>query len=325
MNVSRIYRLLRMITMLQSGRNYTAGELSRELEVSRRTVFRDLNVLEMARVPYYYDHQHDSYRINQHFFLSPLNLTLPEALALLVSARRTLHSSVLPLASSASKAAMKLESVLPQPVRQHLGEVLDKITIRPTPSARHDGLEGMFERLSEAVAQGRLCRIVYLSFLERKQMSLLVEPLRLVFVGRAWYLVAYSRGHRQQRTFKLGRIKSLKVTTEHFTVSDKSAEVDFGQAWCMIPEGRLYDVHLRFSPKTAGNVAEVNWHPSQKVQFRPDGSLDFHARVDGLGEIAWWVLGYGDCVKVLQPPELAQRVRRTALSVAKQYAPEGKS
>ncbi len=48
MDVSRIHRLLRLITLLQSGRGYTATDLARELEVSRRTVFRDLNVLEMA-------------------------------------------------------------------------------------------------------------------------------------------------------------------------------------------------------------------------------------------------------------------------------------
>jgi predicted DNA-binding transcriptional regulator YafY len=50
MSVSRIYRLLRLITMLQSGQSFTVEQLSAELEVSRRTVFRDLNVLEMARI-----------------------------------------------------------------------------------------------------------------------------------------------------------------------------------------------------------------------------------------------------------------------------------
>ena len=57
MRISRIYRLLRLITMLQGRRGYTVNELAGELEVSRRTIFRDLNMLEMARIPYYYDQQ----------------------------------------------------------------------------------------------------------------------------------------------------------------------------------------------------------------------------------------------------------------------------
>ena len=55
MSISRIYRILRLITLLQSGRGYSADELAEELEVSRRTVFRDLNVLEMAHIPYYHE------------------------------------------------------------------------------------------------------------------------------------------------------------------------------------------------------------------------------------------------------------------------------
>ena len=54
MSTSRVYRLLRLITLLQGTKKYTAGDLAAELEVSRRTVFRDLNMLEMAHIPYYF-------------------------------------------------------------------------------------------------------------------------------------------------------------------------------------------------------------------------------------------------------------------------------
>jgi len=324
MSISRIYRLLRLITMLQSGRSYSVAQLSEELEVSRRTVFRDLNMLEMAHIPYYYDRQRRTYRINRHFFLSPVNLTLSEALALLISARRTRSSSVLPLAAASGRAALKLESVLPTAVREYLGTVMDRLTVLPAPAARHRGLDEMFDRLLGAIAGRKLCRLVYISFFERRQIAPTVEPLRLVFVGRAWYLIAWSRMHRERRTFKLGRIRKLTVTERTFQPRpEPQADLGFGEAWCMIPEGRLYDVHLRFRPKVAGNVAEVNWHPTQQVQWNEDGSIDFRARVDGLGEITWWILGYGDQVKVLAPPELARRVGTVAGRVAAQYRREG--
>ena len=70
-------------------------------------------------------------------------------------------------------------------------------------------------------------------------------------------------------------------------------------------------------------VAEVRRHHSQRVEWRDDGSIDFHAHVDGLGEITSWILGYGDQVRVLAPSALAGRVTKVAGRVAAQYAGKG--
>lgn len=94
----------------------------------------------------------------------------------------------------------------------------------------------------------------------------------------------------------------------------------FDGAWCMIHEGKFHDVHLRFEPNVAGNVAEVAWHRSQRVTWRDDGSIDFHVRVNGLAEIGWWILGYGDQVEVHSPPELRRHVRKVAESMATRYS-----
>ncbi len=313
MNISRIYRLLRVITMLQSGHNYTVAELAEELQVSRRTVFRDLNMLEMAHIPYYYDRQRGSYRINDHFFLPPVNLNLLEALAVLLATKRTGQSSRLPLAAASSRAAVKLESILPPPVREYVGTVIDRLTVLPAANARHEGLDDLFDRALSAAADRKVCRIVYISFHEQQQITTLVEPHRLTFVGRAWYLIGHSRMHDERRTFKLGRIRKLTVTKETFAPPcENDGDGGFGNAWRMIPEGKLYDVHLHFLPKVAGNVAEVNWHHSQRVQWNDDGSIEFHAQVDGLGEILWWILGYGDQVRVISPVQLSRRIVQVA-------------
>jgi proteasome accessory factor B len=80
----------------------------------------------------------------------------------------------------------------------------------------------------------------------------------------------------------------------------------------MIPEGKIHHVKLRFSPKVARNVAEVQWHGTQKTMFNEDGSLIAEFRVDGLGEISWWILGYGDQVEVLAPAALRKQIGKTA-------------
>ncbi|HUU22120.1 MAG TPA: YafY family protein [Phycisphaerae bacterium] len=324
MSISRIYRLLRLITLLQSGRGFSADELANELEVSRRTVFRDLNMLEMAHIPYYYDAERNGYRISRHFFLPPINLTLAESLAVLMLTGRLRGTGKLPLMTEASRAAMKVESALPPEIRQHVGSVLDRLGVSLGPTSRHEGIDDLFDKLIDAIVARKACRLVYISFLERRQIHATVHPLRLLFVNRAWYLIAHSPRHRQRRTFKLGRIRKLTVSDQTFVPPEDVDEADlFGAAWSMITEGRLYDIHLHFEKMVAGNVAEVQWHPSQQVDWNDDGSIEFRVRVDGLREITWWVLGYGDQVEVLAPEDLRRRIHEVADVVAARHQPTG--
>ena len=94
----------------------------------------------------------------------------------------------------------------------------------------------------------------------------------------------------------------------------------FRNAWHLIPEkGPDHQVVVRFSKKVAQNVAEVVWHKTQRLQLNPDGTLDFHVTVSGLGEISWWVLGYGDQAEVLQPPARRSIVAGHAARLIQRY------
>ena len=86
----------------------------------------------------------------------------------------------------------------------------------------------------------------------------------------------------------------------------------------MMPEGRLYNVRLRFLPKVARSVADVQWHSTQTVTLQDDGSIIMEFRVDGLNEITWWVLSYGDQVQVLAPAALRQRITEIAQNMVRQ-------
>ncbi len=318
MDISRIHRLLRLITLLRSQRAPTAGELAERLGVSRRTVFRDLNMLELAGVPYYFDEPSGGYRIARTYFLPPVNLTLEEALALLTL---TGQSRQLPLHEPAEQAAAKIESVLPRSMQTEISRALRSIHVAWPAQARHSTVTDRFEQLGRAIAEHRKVRMTYISFFERSQIITELSPYRLFYYQRAWYVIGHSRMHDAVRTFKLGRIKEL-APLDRLYVPDEKFDLAgyFGNAWGMIPEGREYEVVLKFSAKVASNVAEVNWHRTQRVEFDPDGSATFTATVDGLGEISWWIIGYGDQVEVLAPAALRRRIRDMAEAVVARYA-----
>lgn len=317
---TRLSRLLRMVSLLQGHRAYNADEIAMELGVSRRTVFRDLQMLEASRIPCFYHAEHKGYRIPEHFFFPAINLTLGEALAMLLLTGRAKQGDSLPLLTQGTQAAAKIESVLPAKLRKEIGSMMPQLSVRSAPKDDASGSETHFSELANAIRLRTQCRMRYDSFFEGKVIQRRVYPLRLVFQHRAWYVLAYTPKDRDTRTYKLSRIQSLDLLDKRFSDAyDDTLATHFGQAWAMIPEGTVSHIQLHFSPKVAGNVAEVIWHESQRVQWNDDGSLEFHVDVDGVREISWWIMGYGDQCRVVEPPELVELVAGAARRMAALY------
>jgi len=181
-----------------------------------------------------------------------------------------------------------------------------------------DSLDKVFAALQTAVRKKRKVRLIYDSLHDKKQIDLILHPYHLMYNNRAWYIVGYSELHGQTRTFKLNRIKQLQTTDKCFIMENKFDINEYlGNAWSMIPQGRLYNIRLKFSKMVAKNVSEVRWHKTQQTKFNPDGTVEMSFRVDGLSEISWWILGYGDQVEVLAPAALRKKIAETAKKVAK--------
>lgn len=332
MSITRLYRLLHLITLLRSGRRYDADALAAESGVSRRTIFRDLNILDAAGIPYYFDEQAQAYAIRQSFFLPAINLTVDEALALVLASRKMIGQMPLPLFQQASRAAVKIESSLPKAIQDHCGSILDRLDVRWPAIAEDRDLDATFHHIRTAIEGQRKIRMLYESLYDAanrdplgKTIDTTVSPFRLVFIHRAWYLIGHSSYHGEIRTLKLSRIRKADVLEEMFAANDEfSLEAYLGDAWIMIPEGQRHRIELLFSPKVARNVAEVQWHHTQDCSFLDDGRLKFTATVDGLNEISWWILGYGDQVRVIKPTKLADMIKKTAHAVSKIYQPQNK-
>ena len=310
----RLKRLVQLIAVLRGGRRLRPDDLAEVLGVSRRTLFRDLELLEEAGMPYRFERHEGGYAIEQSQFLAPVHFDMEEALALILLTRKFLARSVHPAFRAASAAALKLEGALPDRVRAHIGDYLDPVSVQWPPMTDAASANGMFALLQRAMAETRRLRLSYDSIQDRRTIDVILDPWRLVFITRGWYLLAHSLTHGETRTFKLDRILKIEPTGEVAQPPPEgfSEKTHFGAAWRMIPEGQIHTVRLRFSAKVAPNVEEVLWHASQATQRLEDGRLDFTVRVDGLKEIQWWILGYGDQVEVLAPIELRQRIHEAA-------------
>lgn len=319
MAVDRINRLLRLITVLQRDEPNTTAGLLEELGVSRRTLFRDLKTLQQAGVPYHYDRA-QGYRIDKGFHLPPVNLTVTETLGLMLLGKSAAAQRGRPMVGPALSAIYKLISTTPDPIREACNDLMANISIAQDPAPAAD-LEIRFHTtLQRCIDEGTACRVVYQSPVEDDDLHAILHPYTLHFVNRAWYVLGHTDIHDEVRMFKLIRFNEVEPTDEHFDKPDNfRVEDKLGNPWCMIPEGKEYTIKLLFTKKVATNVSEVLWHKSQQHTLLDDGRCEMTFTVDGINEIAWWVCGYSDQVKVVAPPELRDRVQEMHESAAKQY------
>jgi predicted DNA-binding transcriptional regulator YafY len=317
--VSRVVQLLTTLSKADSTKGYTASELSRMFGVSRRTMFRDLKEIQEIGIQPLLSSSRRGYTLSPEQFLPPINLNPQEALGLLLLVHKMRSQIQMPFRHSALLAAMKIESCLPPKVRRYCESALARISAKAgaqAPSPTTPGLDNIFVLLQSAAAQRKKVRIDYDSLFDGKAIQCELSPYHLLYNQRAWYVVGLSSVHKAVRTFKLNRICNVEMSDKPFS-NDGSPEFDLaeylGCAWSMMPEGKIHHVRLRFAPKVANNVAGVQWHKTQKIALNPDGSATVDFRVDGLGEITWWILGYGDQVEVLSPAEL----RKTIAGIAR--------
>ena len=320
MNLSRISRLVQLLGLLQAGKGHNAARLAAACQVSRRTIFRDLDVLRQAGVPLLFDDQHNVYRIPGTYFLPPTNFTTEEALAVIVLCYEMGSDNRLPFYEAAQSAALKLEGSLPGRVREQLRDVSTAVQIKLEPGNRLQGQMPIYRQLLAAIAVRQPVRIEYDSFSDAELIKLKLCPYRMLFSRRSWYVIGRSSVHREVRTFNVGRIRWLEVLDEQFQVPRGfSIQRYLGNAWHLIPDGPDTDIVVRFSPLVARNVAEVGWHRTQRVTWRDDGSIDFQVRVAGVREISWWILGYGDQAEVLRPQRLRHLIAEHAARLVEMY------
>jgi predicted DNA-binding transcriptional regulator YafY len=322
MNLKRITRLLKLLQALQAGNGQDAAAMARACGVSRRTVFRDLETLRAAGVPLQFDKDDSRYFIPGDFFLPPTNFTPAEALAMIALAGQLGADDRLPFFRPARSAALKLQSSLPGPLRQELRRVAKSIHVRINAVGRMAGQEAIYLQLVDAIAARRVARITYASLTEWEVIETRLRPYQLLFNRHSWYVVGRSSLHGEPRTFNLGRVRAIELTAERYSMPRGfSLERYLGNAWNLMPHtGPDFHVVVRFTSLVAQNVAEVAWHRTQRLEFRDDGSLDFHCQVSGLSEIVWWVLGYGDQAEVLRPARLRRLVAQRAANMHRIYA-----
>jgi predicted DNA-binding transcriptional regulator YafY len=323
---AQLPRLLELIMALQSDRFPNARILAERCEVSRRTIYRDLETLEAAGIPVRYRPERQGYQLARGCSVPTSGLDETEALALVILVRQWKGGAAFDLLRHARDGAVKVIQALPPEAR-------DRVLTQAEPVPEENGLVALprdrtlvYDTILEALIRRLQVRIWYRQLATPSGETTKLGIYRLVLARGTWLVVGRSSVHRDVKVFRIPWIDRVAVTDDPYTIPPRfNLERFLGMAWTSERGKDRHEVWLRFSARVAPGIRDTLWHRSQSLAELPDQRADLHLVIDGLDEIVGWVLSFGDQVEVLAPVELRQRVESVATRLVHFYAPPARS
>ncbi|WP_207206932.1 helix-turn-helix transcriptional regulator [Nocardioides ganghwensis] len=299
-------RMLRLLSLLQTHRYWPGPELSERLEVSARTLRRDVD--RLRELGYTVDAVRGAaggYQLRAGGSLPPLLLEDEEAVAIAVGLRTAATSAVSGTDDWSVQALSKVLSLMPPRLRRQMDAVASQ-TDSPGPWEGAPVVDAaVLTTLAQACRDSEVLRFDYTAR-EAEVTHRRVEPLRLVSLGRRWYLVAYDRDRADWRSFRLDRITAPEPTGQRFRARDLPAE----DALAFVQQGirrmpQRYAVRVRVAMAADDLAAGVGrWGT---VTEDGEGCV-LEMNVDDLDWPVMVLAGSGAELVVESPPELAEKV-----------------
>ncbi|MFI6824388.1 helix-turn-helix transcriptional regulator [Micromonospora sp. NPDC050187] len=326
----RASRLISLLLLLQSREAMTAAELARELEVSERTVYRDVLALSAAGVPIYADRgRTGGYRLLGGYRTRLTGLTRQEAEALFLAGLRG-PAGDMGLADAVAAAELKVLAALPPSLRDAPARTGQRFHLDVPGWFRHAAPPSWLAQLAGAVWRDRVVELRYRR--GEREVVRTLQPYGLVLKNGTWYLVG--RIGTTYRTYRVDRVVDVLVGEDTF---DRDDGFDLGGYWREQAEGFLRQmlaerVTVRLTPaglRALRHVAHAPFAYDEAVAGagEPDGQDRVVTRlpVESV-EVAYdLLLALGPEVEVLDPPDLRTRMAAAAHRLAALYRDDRRS
>ena len=308
-------RMLRIHQALQAGSFPNAAKLAREIEVSTKTIHRDLEFMcDRLNLPLKFDARRNGYFYDGEVSSFPtMQITEGEIFALVVAEKALQQYRGTNFEKPLLSAIRKMEQALPDTISLNLADLGRTISFR-TRAEPILNLE-IFEVLAKAAAEHRQLELLYRKP-GQKPETRTVDPYHLANINGDWFLFAFDQARQDIRTFAPARIQAARFTGRKFDLPqkfslDKRLRDSFG---VHSGEGE-FEVVIRFAPRAADYIREKKWHESQSLREVKGGAVELKMKLSGLSEVQRWVLSWGGDARVLRPPELVDSVHRAASAI----------
>ncbi len=306
---------------IKTGKFPNSCHLVEEFEISKRTAHRIIEYLrERIQAPIEYSHERRgfyysdaAYEIPGHW-ISETNIL---ALSLAVRLASTIPDPA--LKDDLCRLINRVTGIAGKNSRACLQQVDGKVSVKNIEYAMVN--TATFRQCVESLFAGGALRITYHSPHRGTTSTRSIQPLHLMHYMGSWHLIAWCTKRLKLRDFALARIREIAQTDEIIAVPVDLPDIKeytrkhFG----IMQSGTTSRVVLQFSPTISPWIAEQSWHPEQKADTGPDGSLRLEFPVADFRELVRTVLSHGAEVSVVEPEELKNLVGKEIERMAKNY------
>ena len=313
-------RMMRIHAALKRGNYPTATKLGRDLEVSTKTIYRDIDFMrDRWLLPIDYDQKRFGYFYTEEVTHFPaIQVSEGELLALFVAQKSLAQYRGTPFETPVANAFIKLAAAMPEEITVSLAGLDGAVSFAHTGQPAQD--LRVFQKVVKATTESRELEIDYHKLNAATAERRLVRPYHVACIDNQWYCFAYDLKRRALRTFVIGRIEKVHrigrkfKKPEDFTIKDRL----MGSFAVFKGEGD-HGVRVEFDAFAGRLIRERRWHSTQEIQQREGGAVEISMRLDSLEEVERWVLSWGGHAKVLAPAELKSRVRAAARDMSGNY------
>jgi predicted DNA-binding transcriptional regulator YafY len=312
----RASRLVSIILLLQARGRLTAAQLAKELEVSVRTVYRDVESLHAAGIPLYGDADHQGgYQLLDGYRTRLTGLSAKEAKALALSGLPG-PAAELGLGSVLAVAQLKVQAALPPALAEQLGATAQRFHLDAAGWYAQADDAPFLPAVADAVWRGAALRVRYRRWKAPTDVDRRLEPYGLVLKAGRWYLVAGPG----PRAYRVDQILDLAVLAESCTIPERFSLAGYWQSYTKEFLAGLHraDAVVRLSPAAAARLTgrDADAIAATGVQ-EPDGWTRAVLPIES-ADLA--VRGFlTPDIEVLEPPELRALVAARARAIAALY------
>lgn len=320
LNRVTLHRMHRIFERIRAGDFPNRRQLAEELEVSQKTIHRDIEFLQdFLDLPIGYNTQRYGYFFTKAVSQFPLlKLTEGELFAIFVGEKALEQYVGTPFERPLRNTFRKFTAGLSGELSVQWSELQSAISFK--------GVEGnpvdaqVFQQLVLAIRQSREITFAYRGLKNVRYEHRRVQPYELVMVDHQWYLFAFDPERDGIRKFVPSRLKNLQTTKATFKKPrDFSAAKQLQHSFGVFSGDAPKTVQVLFDSFAAQLIRERHWHPSQRITEHRNGKLELSLTLSGLEEVERWLLSWGEHARVVSPPELIGRLKESMGKCLKQY------
>lgn len=316
-----LVRIQYLDQQLKENRYPNCTEVARYFEVSSKSIQRDIDYMrDMLQAPIAYDMKKRGYYYEKPgwAFLPAAIWERREAESLMATRKVLARYQGTPYYDEVCRALDKVRQYLPE--QSAADGFFDVYSIEQTTSLPVD--PKLFATVESAIRGKLKLSMSYRASWNQSVTERTVHPylFRYSQVRETWYLIAFCELRNDIRTFALGRIRTLALTSKRFTIA-KGFSLDgyIDKTFDQIHKDELHDVAIRFTPYQSQWIREHRWHPTQVIEEHRNGGLTLRMRVGALDAIRRWIMRYGSEAEVLEPQELREMIKYELLVMEGMY------